>query len=72
MASRTIDCSGRDELRLARDFVSHLRVAVAVDSLLASFNVFACCGTPDVVVGDRSVVFSKIEFEGVQGWQVCR
>jgi hypothetical protein len=72
MASRTIDCSGRDELRLARDFVTALRVAVAVDSLLASFDVFACCGCPDVFVGERSVVFSKIEFEGVHGWQVCR
>lgn len=72
MSSRTIDCSGRDELKVARDVVSRVRSLAAVDSSLTSFSVFMCCGCSAVVVAERGVVFSKIEFEGVQGWQVCR
>lgn len=71
MGIRTIDCSGLDELKVRKKPVV---IVNGVSQVFAS-----CCVTYCVCVGmsnghvfveDRDRVFSVVELEGVQGWQV--
>ena len=71
MSIRTIDASGLDELRpRKRPMVIVNGVHEVWQSCVVTYCVCVGMSNGHVYVEDRNHIFSTIEIEGVQGWQV--